>query len=441
MKFYKRYREKLLENKFARNVFILVGGTVFAQGLVVLSSPILTRLYTPQVFGVLTTFISIISILNSVVSLKYELSLPLTRNKKETINLFSFNMFLISVISFLYLIIFLLYGKHIFSMIGVHSYTNLLVWMIPFTVLVLGITDNINYLFVKIERFKSITNIKVNSTIGKVVSQLIFGITQYNGFGLIAGDIVGRIIGVLIGLYLILRNNLNKTYRIIIRYISFEDMKKAAIHFKNFPMYSMPAGLINSISSNLTPILLIFTYGPTVAGFYSLTQRVLGLPSALVSQSISQVYLHEAPKLLEKDITLVRNLYKKTAKNLLLMGGIPILLVSIFGEHIFSFVFGDTWTDSGIYLQALALLFIGQFTTVPLSQTLNILNKQKIQFLWDFGRVIISIISIIIPSEILHLEPKDTIFIFSLSMFLMYVALYFLSLYYLQNKPSSEEDI
>ncbi|MFC4402978.1 lipopolysaccharide biosynthesis protein [Gracilibacillus xinjiangensis] len=423
-----------------KNVFILVGGTVFAQGLIVLSSPILTRMYTPEAFGILATFISIISILNSVVSLRYELALPLTRTKKELINLFGFNMLLICVVAFVYWILFVCFGEYIFSLLEVEAFINLLIWLIPFTVLFLGFTNNIIYFFIRIERFKSITNIKVSTSIGKVVSQLLLGGISNFSFGLIVGDIIGRIIGALIGSYLMVKTNLKQSYQVVKRYLSIESMKTAAANFKKFPMYSMPAGLINSLSTHLTPIMLTFAYDPVVAGFYALTQRVLGLPSSLVSQSISQVYLHEAPKLLKEDIRHVRNLYLKTAKNLLLFGGIPIILLAVFGEPAFSFIFGEEWSDSGVYMQILALLFIGQFTVVPLSQTLNILGKQHVQLVWDIGRVLVSLATIIIPSKFFYLEAERTLLIFSISMFLLYTVLFFLSLHYLQKKQVASKE-
>ncbi|WFT74303.1 oligosaccharide flippase family protein [Halobacillus naozhouensis] len=196
----------------------------------------------------------------------------------------------------------------------------------------------------------------------------------------------------------------------------------------------MPAGLINSFSTHITPIVLIFAYNPTIAGFYALTQRALGLPLTLVGQSISQVYLSQAPELLQKDVYLVRELYKKVARNLFLVGVVPIILLGIFGEGIFTLVFGESWANSGVYLQVLFLMFIAQFTVAPLSQTLNILNKQNIQLLWDITRVVVSMVTIIYPSKVLLLKPEITLLIYSVSMSLLYIGLYFISLHYLKSK-------
>lgn len=62
------FRKWLPNSKFALNVLILTGGTAVAQGLAALAWPLLTRFYTPQDFGILAVFSSILSILLVVIS-------------------------------------------------------------------------------------------------------------------------------------------------------------------------------------------------------------------------------------------------------------------------------------------------------------------------------------------------------------------------------------
>lgn len=46
----------LPKNRFARSVSILAGGTAAGQAIVVLASPLLTRLYSPEDFGLLAVY-------------------------------------------------------------------------------------------------------------------------------------------------------------------------------------------------------------------------------------------------------------------------------------------------------------------------------------------------------------------------------------------------
>jgi O-antigen/teichoic acid export membrane protein len=65
-----RIKALLPKSSFARNVAVLVGGTAVGQAIVVLASPILTRLYTPEDFGVLAVYASLLGILSTVAALR-----------------------------------------------------------------------------------------------------------------------------------------------------------------------------------------------------------------------------------------------------------------------------------------------------------------------------------------------------------------------------------
>ena len=67
----------LPKSRFARNVAVVSAGSAMGQGLLIVSAPLLTRLYTPADFGVLAVYVSIVSILVVVASLRYEMAINL----------------------------------------------------------------------------------------------------------------------------------------------------------------------------------------------------------------------------------------------------------------------------------------------------------------------------------------------------------------------------
>src|SRR5690606_23463880 len=83
------------------------------------------------------------------------------------------------------------------------------------------------------------------------------------------------------------------------------------------------------------------------------------------------------------------DLYVRTAFRLLLIG-LPIAgLAALLGPHAFAFVFSAEWTEAGVYARLLAPLFLVQFVASPLSQTLNVLERQDVQFVWDAFRLVL----------------------------------------------------
>ena len=65
---------------FYKNVLKLISGTTLAQLIPVLVSPILTRIYSPQDFGLFALFITISAILNVLSTLRYDNVLILPRD-------------------------------------------------------------------------------------------------------------------------------------------------------------------------------------------------------------------------------------------------------------------------------------------------------------------------------------------------------------------------
>src|SRR5690606_9268441 len=122
--------------------------------------------------------------------------------------------------------------------------------------------------------------------------------------------------------------------------------------------------------------------------WYALTMRVFGIPMSLLGTSASQVYTSAIADLVRRGERPAA-LYGRTAVRLLLVG-LPISgLVALLGPPLFGVVFSDEWTRAGVYARVLAPMFLLQFVASPLSQTLNVLERQDVQFVWDALRLLL----------------------------------------------------
>ena len=72
-----RFSSKLLRGRFARRLTLLSGGTFFGQAILMLSSPVLTRLYAPAEFGALAVFSALASMLVVMIALRYEFAVAI----------------------------------------------------------------------------------------------------------------------------------------------------------------------------------------------------------------------------------------------------------------------------------------------------------------------------------------------------------------------------
>ncbi|MGQ9623675.1 MAG: lipopolysaccharide biosynthesis protein, partial [Candidatus Caldatribacteriaceae bacterium] len=77
----------LPRGRFGRSVLLLAGGTALGQAVTVLVSPILTRLYSPEDFGVFGVYASLLGIVAVIASLRYEYAIPLPEEDETAANI------------------------------------------------------------------------------------------------------------------------------------------------------------------------------------------------------------------------------------------------------------------------------------------------------------------------------------------------------------------
>ena len=82
-----RFVHMVQNNTFVRNVAVLATGTALGQALIVVASPILSRLYDPTAFGTLAVIIAISSPLTQIGTLQYTSAIVLARRLEDAVNL------------------------------------------------------------------------------------------------------------------------------------------------------------------------------------------------------------------------------------------------------------------------------------------------------------------------------------------------------------------
>ena len=82
------------QSRFSTDVITLVKGTTVSLLITFLASPVITRLYGPEAFGLAALFTSIISLISVVACLSYEPAIVLPKSDEEAANVFGLCMLL-----------------------------------------------------------------------------------------------------------------------------------------------------------------------------------------------------------------------------------------------------------------------------------------------------------------------------------------------------------
>lgn len=408
----------MLKNKseFTKNIITLMTGTAVAQAIPIAISPILTRIYTPEDFGVFALFVAIISILGNIANARYELAIMLPKKDEDAINIFALGFIITCVISIFILILVVIFNDYFTTLLG-NDEIGFWLYFVPIAVFFSGMYNVLNYFNNRRKNYKDLRNATILKSIVLAIVQLSIGFIKNGASGLISGQLLSNMFA-----NMKLAKNILKD-KVLVSKISKVKMLALAKRYKDFPKLNLPSELSNVINSNM-PILLIpklFSIG--FSGYFFLAQKIVSIPSTLIASSISQVYFQ---KLSENKKNRIINFpfFIKTFKKLFFVALFIGILVYFTSPYFFEIVFGQNWIISGEIAQYLVLIFIISFVVSTLSNTLIVYEKLKILAIWQYFSLITSILLFYISYKF-KFSIYEFLFYFVIQQYLIY-GIYFI---------------
>ena len=403
------------KEEFSKNVLTLITGTAIAQVIPIAISPILTRIYTPEEFGIYAIFVSIILIFSVISNGRYELAVVLPEKDEDAINVFALGLIInVSLFLLLSLIVFF-FTDFIISKLGSED-LRFWLYFAPFCIFIVGLFNLLKYFNIRKKYYKDISKATVIKSIALSVVQLSLGFLKVGVGGLINGYLFSQLFA-----NLKLAKNIVSD-KVLLSYIDRTRIKSIGVRYKKFPMFSVWAIFANSFSYNYLNILISAFYSIGTLGFYSLSARVLGAPSGLISKSIGQVFFQAAT--VEKNtVGNAKKTFDSTFKKLVIIA-VPFFSVLYFVVvDLFEFVFGSDWKVAGEYSKVLIPLFFIQFIVAPLSTINSIFELQKLSLVWQVVLMCLSL-SIIYISNSMGVDFYTFLYTYVSVLFIHYVMLF-----------------
>jgi len=371
------------KSEFSRNVLTLMTGTTIAQAIPIAISPILTRLYTPEDFGVFALYMSIISILSVVATGQYELAIMLPKNKKDSLNILFLSIVTTIIVSFITFFIVLIFNDKITNILNNKDISNWL-YLMPFSILLIGLFNSFNYWFNRNRNYKFLASTKVTQSFINSGSNLTFGFLKLNNIGLIISNFISQLIAIIFFIKKFDFSNL--------KYFNKKRLVVLAKKYKKFPKITMPHSIFSSFSQNL-PVFIVAKYFTSAdVGFYSFGNKIVAMPIGLVSSAYYQVFFETFSK--EKNKSAF---YKQKFKQVNIIF-LPIFIILWFVlPDLFAFVFSDKWKIAGEYSQILLPLLYMKFISNLFTTTTYIFyQKQEENFIFGILITFLIFISLMI---------------------------------------------
>ena len=410
-KFRTALASKLPPGSFIRNVVTLMTGTTFAQALMILVAPILTRLYTPEDYGVYALYSSILGILAVVACWRYELAIVLPEKDEDAANLLVLSICICFGMALLTLALVALFRNPVANLLGAPELAPWL-WFMPLSLIAAGLFQAFNYWSTRRKQFRRLAVRQITQSTVTAATQLGTGFVLHPGpGGLISGSIIGQLVAT--GRLVWQTYKDDKKHFLAIKLWLIKDQ---FVEFRRFPQMLTWSGLLNTFSAQLPVILMSYFFGPGIVAYYVLGYRVLTVPMTLVGNSVAQTFFPwgtEAYRRGELGSSVIK--ISTVMFNIVL---VPIVLIMICGPDLFTFVFGNAWRTAGEYIVWLSPWILFQFISSPLSSVFLILQRQDINLFFD-GLLFLLRVAIIMIGGSLN-NPLLTIQIYGITSAVFY---------------------
>lgn len=412
-------------NRFFNNVIAAMTGVAAAQLITFLSMPVITRLYTPQDFGLLATFTSLIGIIAPVVTLSYANAISMPKSDEDAISIASLCMFCTLIIVPLTFIIVLLFGANIADLLNL-SNNKYILYFLPLLMFVSAFLFVAEQLSVRYGFFKAKAKSYVISIFSANLMKIIFGFIFPNGIVLIIILILTRLVN-LVSLIKLVPNTKDFNFT---TWFNFNGIRSFAQEYKDFPLYRLPQGIINGITLGLPVVIITSFLGVSAAGQYSLAVLILGAPVMLLGQVVGDVlYPRITRALLDKTEDATR-LFDKINFFLALISIGVFSVVIFFGDIIFEFLFGKQWIVAGQYSQWLSIWMAGILITRSCISAIPALKLQRFLLLYEIAGLLIRVVVLYLGFCFLK-SDVDVIAIYSLFGFILTIVLLFVTRFYI----------
>lgn len=344
---------------------MLSGAGLLAHGITALAMPVLSRLYAPADFGLLSVLTSALGILGVAACLRYEVAIALPGDPDDGDHLLLLALAVCTVLSLAACVVVLLAPGAVLAMLKQPALSPFL-WMLPLGLWLTGCYAALQAWHVRQAAFGILARTRVGQSGTSAGLQIAGGWLAVGPAGLLAGPLWNT--GVACAALC------RPAWRALGK-VRWSRLTQLALDYRRFPLYSTAEAVANSAALYLPVIVIAAHAGPAEAGFLGMAMYVAQAPMSLIGNSISQVFLSRAAE--EHRQGRLAIFAGEVLDGLVKAGTGPLLALGIVAPPLCGWIFGPGWDRTGWLVSWMTPWFLMQFLVVPMSMGLHICGRQR----------------------------------------------------------------
>ncbi|MEO1034885.1 MAG: oligosaccharide flippase family protein [Pseudomonadota bacterium] len=415
--FLARFGERLFPDGSLKGIITLSGGSIIGHVVLAASSPLISRLYAPEEFGLFSIFFSIFGITSIISTLQYHNAIPVPREDRSGAEVFVAAVVILGGFSLLSFGVLALAIDWIADLAQMNAYQSLL-WLLPAAIVAANFNLCLQFWFLRKKEYHNLAIVKGAQSVTMALGQIGLGLAKLGAIGLIVGHIVGQATGIVQLLW-----GVRRRYREPFGAVRGQGVVDALRTHRSYATMFTPAAILGASTVYLPAIALGVLYGPAAAGAFAFGLQLSKAGMSILVQSVSKVFLVNAIDDFNEENrpAIMRRALKFCFSQFLI--GLPIFLPLVFfGEEIFGFLFGDNWAIAGKYVALLTPHLYTFFVFDHLVNLFIVTGKHQWKLIWD-GLKFLVLVAIFVLGQLTDLPADQAILFLSIGWASLHLAL------------------
>jgi lipopolysaccharide exporter len=422
--------QRIRESDFIRNIFVLFSGSLLSQVIPFIALPFLQKyFYTPADFGLLAIFISFCELFANVATCKLEYGIVIQSRMKNAINILYGAIRVMLLMMVISAVIALIFKRELANYFGEPRLENYMI-LLPVYVLVFSLSEIGSYWFNRKKSFKIISFSKIIQTSSSESIKFIAGFLNFGPIGLIIGRVSGFFFANLYYLRIFFKRD-RKTLSLISKKQSNQMIQEN----RKFIFFTTPSVFIGNLINVVYLQLFLIYFGEDIVGMIGVSMTYLSAGFGVVAISFSQVFYSKVAETKSKERLL--EMYKRFAKNLMLLAFVPIVLVYAIPASWVAQLLGDKWLHLMDIARIMVLWLAVWFVSSSLSFIYMRLRKQQVMMIYDFIHLILIVIGFFAGYWI-KMSLNSALWGFTIAQIVFYSFVIYIAIYFIKRTDESK---
>ncbi|VFR50072.1 O-antigen flippase Wzx [plant metagenome] len=336
-----------------------IGG---GQAVLLLATPLLARMYSPEDFGVYATLAAIAAVAATLMALRFDAAIPATEDD-QVLPIFHAALVLVLVFTLASVAVFTLFPE----MLAGYAVTSVPLYLMAVTAGLMGAVNVYQALYVRRGEFGRVAGIKF-------FQPFFFALIGLWGVLGLSDAFVASWVLILLFAVWGARGSWAGASR--------QASLRAAMAARRYPLVSAPTALLDAASLALPLLFIAHAFGEADAGNYSQVQRLLAAPLLLLGLASGQVFFKSAGDL-HRGGRSVESLVWKFVLAFAALGLVLSAATWLLGEPLLRLVLGEGWRVDRYFLLLVIAPVVFRMVVSPVSSIFLVKDRLGLLGAWQ----------------------------------------------------------